>query len=386
MIVHKIFVISIVFTVFIEAFLLQLNLINTKYEYLILSYSIIIIYLIKNIFNIKLKLEVLIIGSILLTSACYYFFITTINFGLLSGLAVIKTFFFIPLIILFFSCCKSSHKTRENFFYFMNYLLIFISVYSILEWLIRIYYPTLYYATIVNYVLEPTKNAGINYLAFGDGFILQSLGIFQDSFSDKAVAVIACIWGFVEKKKTLFITSFISLFISLNMTCWITFLISISVLLLSLNTILIIIPFGLLFMYILIYYLQKNTFSILFNHLLEKIDLLFIDGLVLSFGKGYDKKYQHSEILGYNEIFIYEFIYSFGLIGVMLLSFFPYYLFKSMTSSSKKYASYSLALIITIPLFLFHYNLFFQPFILFLYCFIAYRISYINKTLEQRTI
>ena len=134
--------------------------------------------------------------------------------------------------------------------------------------------------------------------------------------------------------------------------------------------------------YLVYLYVEKldgNSWSIIKEHFFNNFSYLMDrDLLKILFGTGYQRS-EKLNIVDYNELFIVNYIYYFGLFGLIFLSLIFLYFIISMKKNYYRYDRLALAMIVTVPINLFHYNLFFHPFVLFIYFYIASYVYNKNK-------
>jgi hypothetical protein len=374
MLSHRLFVLSLTFTVFIQATLVHVGIPNSRYIVSYISFIIVAGFIFLRARRKQIRPKEAISIIIIFCIGMSYSLLSAINYGILSGAATFKTFFAGILFVLFLILSKRSIEERVKFHKFILDILLIISSYTIAEFLLRSYYPPLF--NFVTDFVRPTQIAGLSYLRFGGGWGIQPIGIFFDMHTHTSVFTIAALLAFIEKKKLLFVISIIALILAFRSTSFVGFFLGFLILVIPKNIFLLFSP---IFPYLVILFAESlpgKSWSIIKSHVYNNFSQLFNRGeFAIIFGEGYDNG-GIADIIGYNELFIVNFIFIFGFIGLLLLAFFSIYIHKAMKSNSTcRYDRLSSAMILTIPIHLFHYNIFFQPFVVFLYLYIAFHVA-----------
>ena len=348
---HKLYVISLVFVVFFQAVIAHVGVQYSRYFVSYFSFLLMLIYCISRLKSKSFSLvEMFTLISISLISGLYVI-LSTYNYDLFSGLAVIKTFFLGVFLFVFLKLMSDSVLYRKSYHKFYLRMLMFISSYTILEFFTRNLYPNIY-SNLVSFV-SLTKVGGLNYLPYGGGFGVQPLGIFFDMHTHTSIFVLTALLSYVENKKLLFMVSIIALVVAFRATSFAAILLSFPALILPLP----IYIFSLVLIVPIVYYLAETlpgqSWSVLKEHVFTKFDAIFERDLIsIIFGTGYNRLGFESAV-GYNELFVVLFIFSFGIVGLLLLGIFFLYLLSVMKRCEYRYDRLAIAMIVTIPIILF---------------------------------
>jgi len=378
----NIFVITLVFHTFFAATLAKIGFNYSVYIASVLPYLFAFIFIyftkteIKKISKLSLSqwLGVVLIGFL-------YSVYTKFVYDDLSYIASFKTFFIIPIQLTILYYLLPTTKSIINFKKTFFLLLYIISIYSILEWIVRTYNIPLIYQWLVSYV-DIIKPGGLNYLPFGGGFGILPLGLFFDMHTASSVITLTGLLAYVEKKHLLFAVSVVALILSMRYTSIFAFLIGFYILVVPFRFSILTLPLSPAILHFK--FSGTHSYDTIMSHFLNNFEPIFNSNIMyIIFGHGYTRT-SVVETIGYNEIFFVLFLNAFGFVGILLLLYFMYFLYKSMrvliiNNIVYRYDRLSLAFIVVFLLGLAHYNLSFLPFVLFIYAFVAYYVRFYNK-------
>jgi len=379
----KLIVLTLVFHVYIGATLEHLGFPFGLHIASIAPILMIIIYSVFNLSRFKSIKYSTNYWLIVIAIGLLYSMLSSYNYGILDGFATFKTFFILTVFTLFLNVVMMDEKICNIFHRFFYNILLFISCYSIMEFFDRIFFHYIF-ETLFNYV-SIVNIGGLNYLGFGGGLGIQPLGIFVDLHTHNSIILIAGLLAFTEKKYLVFFIAVFALVVSTRVTSIFIFCIGFGALVVPTGIFLLLLPMIAVVVYFIAENLNGQSWSIIKSHVLNNFSHVFDqDVLPFLFGTGYSRS-DVVERVGYNEIFFIIFIFSFGIFGVFLLILLMAYIIKSMKKTRLnglicRYDRLAIALVVSIPLSLFHYNLFFQPFVLFVYIYIVHRVLFLKKT------
>lgn len=377
--VLSIFAALLVFHTFVAATLARIGLTYSVYTASMLPYifAFIMIFLNNSKPNKFLKTSVyqwIAIVTIGFLYSVYAFF----THDDLSYIGSFKTFFIMPIQLLILYYLLPNNKSIINFKKIFFLLLYIISIYSIIEWLVRTYSIPYLFDLLRSYV-EIIEPAGLNYLPFGGGFGVLPLGIFWDLHTASVVISLTALLAFVEKKYILFFLSLIALILSARATSVFAFLVAFYTLIIPLRFSIITIPLAPIILHLK--YSGTHSYDVISGHFMSNFEPILNNYII--FGNGYTTTDKVGEV-GYNEVFFILFFHAFGFVGIFLLLYLMYFLYISMkpliiNNTLYRYDRLAVAYMIVFLLGLLHYNLSFVPFVLFMYTFVAYYIRFYNN-------
>jgi hypothetical protein len=372
LITHKIFVLLLVFVIPLQSVLAYSRFPNSRFVISIISFSVILLFLLRRVQVKQLNFNTISSIFIIIVIGFFYSVLSTANENIIAGFATFKTYFSGTLIFLFLLLSKKSARKRQNFHNFFLQLLTIIAIYTIAEFLLRSYYPIVF-SHVFDFV-RISGVAGLNYLKFGDGWGIQPLGIFFDLHTHTTVFVLSALLAYVEKKRKLFFLALIALLLSFRVTSFIALFAGFLALLLPIYALILVAPIGIYAVFLFAESLPGKSWSVIKQHALNNFNVVFDRSVFdIIIGSGY-QRIGYEDVIGYNELFMVRFLYSFGGIGILLLIVFAIFILKYMRKNYYRYDRLGVALILTIPINLFHYNIFFQPFVMFIYLYFAFHV------------
>jgi hypothetical protein len=369
---HKIFASLLVFVIPFQSVLAHSGIPNSRFVVSYLSFMVSLFFILRRVHAKQLNFNTIVSILIFIVIGLLYSILATQNENITAGLATFKTFFSGTLILLFLLLSIKSARIRLNFHYFILRLLTTVAVFTIAEFLLRLYYPIVF-SHVVDFV-RITGVGGLTYLKFGGGWGIQPIGIFFDMHTHTTVFVLSALLAYVEKNRKLFFLALIALILSFRVTSFVAMFVGISALIFPIYALILMAPIGIYGVYLFAENLPGESWSVIKEHALNNFNIEFDRSVFdILFGSGY-QRIGYENVMGYNEIFMVRFLYSFGGIGILLMIVFAIFILIYMRKSYYRYDRLGVALILTIPINLFHYNIFFQPFVIFIYVYFAFHV------------